>query len=134
MLVIAALCACLCAKQRLIEFSGKIGDWMCSLHFSSLLSFFSVENMYDVFMNIRDDEAEHCKTMKTCQTHGSLRSPHTVYSENATTDDDFGCIVPNTDCEGIVDCVKKSFTSQPWTKSSRQIWSIRAFVVHSIQI
>jgi hypothetical protein len=25
------------------------------------------ENLYDVFVNIRDDEAEHCKTMRACQ-------------------------------------------------------------------
>ncbi len=35
-----------------------------------------IENLYDVFLNIRDDEAEHCKTMKACQTDGNLRSPH----------------------------------------------------------
>ncbi|CAA2956763.1 ubiquinol oxidase 4, chloroplastic/chromoplastic isoform X2 [Olea europaea var. sylvestris] len=65
-----------------------------------------IENLYDVFMNIRDDEAEHCKTMKACQTHGSIRSPHS-YPEDAR-DDDSGCIVPEADCEGIVDCIKKS--------------------------
>ncbi|CAI7934487.1 unnamed protein product, partial [Closterium sp. NIES-54] len=26
-----------------------------------------VESLYDVFVNIRDDEAEHCKTMRACQ-------------------------------------------------------------------
>ncbi|KAI5672965.1 hypothetical protein M9H77_13329 [Catharanthus roseus] len=62
-----------------------------------------IENLYDVFLNIRDDEAEHCKTMKACQTHGSLRSPHS-YSE----DDDQSCILSEADCEGIVDCIKKS--------------------------
>ncbi|KAL6844141.1 hypothetical protein ACP4OV_025814 [Aristida adscensionis] len=35
-----------------------------------------IDNLYDVFVNIREDEAEHCKTMKSCQTPGSLRSPH----------------------------------------------------------
>lgn len=67
-----------------------------------------IENLYDVFMNIRDDEAEHCKTMKACQTHGNLRSPHS-YQENAL-EDDVGCILPETDCEGIVDCITKSVT------------------------
>ncbi|XP_071720583.1 ubiquinol oxidase 4, chloroplastic/chromoplastic-like [Rutidosis leptorrhynchoides] len=75
-----------------------------------------IENMYDVFMNIRDDEAEHCKTMKTCQTHGSLRSPHAVYKDNVTTEDDLGCVLPNTDCEGIVDCIKKSFSGPTYKK------------------
>jgi len=65
-----------------------------------------IQNMYDVFMNIRDDEAEHCKTMKACQTHGNLRSPH-------ASEDDLGCILPDADCEGIVDCIKKSITNPP---------------------
>eukprot|EP00268_Persea_americana_P030114 TRINITY_DN2916_c0_g1_i1.p1 TRINITY_DN2916_c0_g1~~TRINITY_DN2916_c0_g1_i1.p1 ORF type:complete len:368 (+),score=69.56 TRINITY_DN2916_c0_g1_i1:270-1373(+) len=71
-----------------------------------------IENLYDVFVNIRDDEAEHCKTMKTCQTHGSLHSPHSY-----TFEDDPGCVLPQADCEGIVDCVKKSVT--PQRKSSK---------------
>ncbi|KAJ0921006.1 putative ubiquinol oxidase (non-electrogenic) [Helianthus annuus] len=66
-----------------------------------------IQNMYDVFMNIRDDEAEHCKTMKACQTHGNLRSPH------ASEDDDLGCTLPDAGCEGIVDCIKKSITNPP---------------------
>ncbi|KAL4185018.1 hypothetical protein AMTRI_Chr10g3910 [Amborella trichopoda] len=66
-----------------------------------------VENLYDVFVNIRDDEAEHCKTMKACQTHGNLRSPH---SQPATTRDESGCPLSEADCEGIVDCIKNSVT------------------------
>ncbi|OIT19320.1 PREDICTED: ubiquinol oxidase 4, chloroplastic/chromoplastic [Nicotiana attenuata] len=65
-----------------------------------------IDNLYDVFMNIRDDEAEHCKTMKACQTHGSLRSPHTDPCDDP--EDDSGCPVPQADCVGIVDCIKKS--------------------------
>ncbi|KAJ8526258.1 hypothetical protein K7X08_028735 [Anisodus acutangulus] len=65
-----------------------------------------IDNLYDVFMNIRDDEAEHCKTMKACQTHGSLRSPHGKLCDES--EDDPGCPVPQTDCVGIVDCIKKS--------------------------
>uniref|UniRef100_A0A804M8L7 Ubiquinol oxidase n=1 Tax=Zea mays TaxID=4577 RepID=A0A804M8L7_MAIZE len=66
-----------------------------------------IDNLYDVFVNIRDDEAEHCKTMKACQTHGTLRSPHSMPNclEAATE-----CVIPENDCEGIVDCVKKSLT------------------------
>ncbi|KAI3800265.1 hypothetical protein L1987_28352 [Smallanthus sonchifolius] len=72
-----------------------------------------IKNMYDVFMNIRDDEAEHCKTMKACQTHGNLRSPHDAYNETVSSeDDDIGCILPDAECEGIVDCIKKSVTNQ----------------------
>ncbi|XP_026448127.1 ubiquinol oxidase 4, chloroplastic/chromoplastic-like isoform X2 [Papaver somniferum] len=70
------------------------------------------ENLYDVFLNIRDDEAEHCKTMKACQTHGNLRSPHSYQADDSHNiqNDDSGCIVPQADCEGIVDCLKKSAT------------------------
>ncbi|TYI81941.1 hypothetical protein E1A91_D05G188500v1 [Gossypium mustelinum] len=67
-----------------------------------------IENLYDVFMNIRDDEAEHCKTMKACQTHGNLRSPHS-YEEDGFEDTP-DCMIPEADCEGIVDCIKKSLT------------------------
>ncbi|GAB2212388.1 hypothetical protein Droror1_Dr00020350 [Drosera rotundifolia] len=53
-----------------------------------------IENLYDVFLNIRDDEAEHCKTMKACQTHGNLKSPHSVSQEE---EQDLGCDV-SQDC------------------------------------
>ncbi|CAN6236599.1 unnamed protein product, partial [Urochloa humidicola] len=66
-----------------------------------------IDNLYDVFVNIRDDEAEHCKTMKACQTHGNLRSPHSTQDSLET---DTECVTPENDCEGIVDCVKKSIT------------------------
>ncbi|KAF8769207.1 hypothetical protein HU200_006710 [Digitaria exilis] len=65
------------------------------------------DNLYDVFVNIRDDEAEHCKTMKACQTHGNLRSPHSTPN---CLEADRECVIPENDCEGIVDCVKKSLT------------------------
>jgi len=69
------------------------------------------ENLYDVFVNIRDDEAEHCKTMRACQTLGSLRSPHSIL-EDDDTEEESGCVVPEeAHCEGIVDCLKKSITS-----------------------
>ncbi|KAF7840576.1 ubiquinol oxidase 4, chloroplastic/chromoplastic [Senna tora] len=70
-----------------------------------------IENLYDVFVNIRDDEAEHCKTMKACQTHGNLRSPHSCAEDEF--EDDSVCALQTTDCEGIVDCLKKSITSDP---------------------
>ncbi|CAL9084665.1 unnamed protein product [Musa textilis] len=70
-----------------------------------------IENLYDVFMNIRDDEAEHCKTMAACQTHGNLRSPH---SNPKPLEDVSECAVSEAEagCEGIVDCVTKSLTSR----------------------
>lgn len=64
-----------------------------------------------MFLNIRDDEAEHCKTMRACQTHGNLRSPHSI--PDGASEDDTSCVLPQTDCEGIVDCLKKSVTSPP---------------------
>lgn len=67
-----------------------------------------IENLYDVFLNIRDDEGEHCKTMKACQTHGNLRSPHS----NSSDPCDAECAVPAADCEGFVDCFKKSFANR----------------------
>ncbi|XP_058758740.1 ubiquinol oxidase 4, chloroplastic/chromoplastic-like [Vicia villosa] len=70
----------------------------------------TIENLYDVFLNIRDDEAEHCKTMRACQTDGNLRSPHS-YAE----DDESVCTL-DAGCEGIVDCIKKSVTSNPAAK------------------
>ncbi|KAK4485042.1 hypothetical protein RD792_007650 [Penstemon davidsonii] len=75
-----------------------------------------IENLYDVFLNIRDDEAEHCKTMKACQTHGNLRSPHSYAVEALEDDDDSGCDLPQADCEGIVDCIKKSVADSPANK------------------
>ncbi|KAG2569607.1 ubiquinol oxidase 4, chloroplastic/chromoplastic-like [Panicum virgatum] len=66
-----------------------------------------IDNLYDVFVNIRDDEAEHCKTMKACQTHGNLRSPHSAHN---CSEADMECVIPENDCEGIVDRVKKSLT------------------------
>lgn len=40
-----------------------------------------VNNLYDVFVNIRDDEGEHVKTMVACQqpeAQITFKSPHTV--------------------------------------------------------
>lgn len=69
----------------------------------------NIENLYDVFVNIRDDEAEHCKTMKACQTPGILRSPHSA--ELHSQEDD---VVPAVACEGGgVEGVKVSLTPRP---------------------
>lgn len=40
-----------------------------------------VDNLYDVFINVRDDESEHVKTMVACQqleAQITFKSPHTV--------------------------------------------------------
>ncbi|XP_047957211.1 ubiquinol oxidase 4, chloroplastic/chromoplastic isoform X1 [Salvia hispanica] len=70
-----------------------------------------IDNLYDVFCNIREDEAEHCKTMKACQTHGNLQSPHSCTGD--ALEDDTGCILPEADCAGLADCIKKSITEPP---------------------
>ena len=44
----------------------------------------AVDNLYDVFINIRDDEGEHVKTMVACQqldAQTALRSPHALAIE-----------------------------------------------------
>lgn len=48
-------------------------------------------------------------TMKACQTHGNLRSPHSMQNCLET---DTECVIPEDDCEGIMDCVKKSLGSK----------------------
>lgn len=75
------------------------------------------ENLYDVFVNVRDDEAEHCKTMKACQTQGNLMSPH---HDTKSTEDDTGCSLPPAECAGIVDCVRKSISYPPRSENSSQ--------------
>lgn len=48
-----------------------------------------IENLYDVFVNIRNDEAEHCKTMIACQGNKSILSPHSpTPSAFQTADED----------------------------------------------
>ena len=51
--------------------------------------------------------------MKACQTHGNLRSPHSYVEEDDAFEDDSVCSLETTDCEGIVDCLKKSIKSEP---------------------
>lgn len=95
---------CSCGYQ--FDSTLKLMELWCILIFS--------ENLYDVFVNVRDDEAEHCKTMKACQTHGSLRSPHSYTAD--IPEEDSECVLPQADCEGIIDCLKKSAASKSPTK------------------
>ncbi|MEH1962127.1 MAG: alternative oxidase [Nostoc sp.] len=47
-----------------------------------------VDNLYDVFVNIRDDECEHVKTMQALQlpeARQTFKSPHTVFELVATS-------------------------------------------------
>jgi len=79
-----------------------------------------IDNLYDVFVNVRNDEAEHMKTMEFCQQPGNgLRSPSSkeamvLLSEEAclVSPENFeACKEEEEDnanersCEGLVDCV-----------------------------
>lgn len=73
-----------------------------------------IDNLYDVFVNVRNDEAEHMKTMEFCQRPGNgLRSPSTKEALGAMNDDcdDEVCEsavegeLDGRSCEGLVDCV-----------------------------
>lgn len=57
-----------------------------------------INNLYDVFVNIRDDEAEHVKTMIACQKPDAqltFKSPHTI-EVGATF------LVPNEEVKSVV--------------------------------
>lgn len=52
-----------------------------------------VDDLYDVFVNIRDDEREHVKTMVALQkpeARQTFKSPHTVFELIATSSDKTG--------------------------------------------
>ena len=47
-----------------------------------------VDTLYDVFINIRDDESEHVKTMVACQqpdAQKTFKSPHTLSLDSSNT-------------------------------------------------
>ncbi|CAN1129713.1 Ubiquinol oxidase 4, chloroplastic/chromoplastic [Linum perenne] len=71
------------------------------------------DTLYDTFVNIREDEGEHCKTMKACQTPGNLHSPHAYSDDDDAAGEDDECVVSEVECQGIVDCIKKSVSSGP---------------------
>ncbi|CAN1129711.1 Ubiquinol oxidase 4, chloroplastic/chromoplastic [Linum perenne] len=72
-----------------------------------------IDTLYDTFVNIREDEGEHCKTMKACQTPGNLHSPHAYSDDDDAAGEDDECVVSEVECQGIVDCIKKSVSSGP---------------------
>ena len=86
-----------------------------------------IENLYDVFLNVRNDEAEHMKTMQFCQLPGTiLRAPsesacvvgdgESKNAQSATNDDDDdddGTDAART-CEGLVDCVIRAQDEPTW--------------------
>lgn len=58
----------------------------------------AVDNLYDVFVNIRDDEAEHVKTMVACQAEdapSSFKSPHTLTPGTSTVFEETNPTVTN---------------------------------------
>lgn len=78
-----------------------------------------VDNLYDVFVNIREDEGEHCKTMHACQRPGNLNSPHAVYSKDKTVIDDVKeCVLPPAECNGILECIT---TSSSFASRARKV-------------
>ena len=82
-----------------------------------------VENLYDVFYNIREDEAEHCKTMLACQTRGNLRSPHSaIYAPAASPtsvkeEENLIEIIKDAECAGIIEC---ALTSSSFVERARK--------------
>jgi len=73
-----------------------------------------IDSLYDVFVNVRNDEAEHMKTMEFCQRPGNgLRSPSTMEALGAMNEEckDETCEsevegeLDGRSCEGLVDCV-----------------------------
>lgn len=56
-----------------------------------------VKTLYDVFTAIRDDEAEHCVTMRVCQSNGALHSPHDGVSLPEGEDP----------CAGVAECLSQ---------------------------
>ncbi|CAN0855846.1 Ubiquinol oxidase 4, chloroplastic/chromoplastic [Linum grandiflorum] len=80
-----------------------------------------IDTLYDTFVNIREDEGEHCKTMKACQTPGNLRSPHSYPEDAADEESSSECVVSEAECQGIVDCIKKSVSSPGATKQKQRV-------------
>ncbi|MCO5548571.1 hypothetical protein L7F22_002031 [Adiantum nelumboides] len=81
-----------------------------------------VDNLYDVFVNIREDEGEHCKTMVACQTPGRLSSPHAIgLQEKDEINEAKDNGLPPAECVGIVDCLvtSRSFASRAQRHSSK---------------
>ena len=84
-----------------------------------------IENLYDVFVNVRNDEAEHMKTMQFCQLPGTiLRAPSetgcAVGADDAAREGGAGAGVDDDEaeasrtCEGLVDCVIRAQDEPTW--------------------
>ena len=89
-----------------------------------------MENLYDVFCNIREDEAEHCKAMLAYQTRGNLRSPHSAMHAPAASPSAAPSVaqaeeklmeiikdLPPAECAGIIECV---LTSSSFVERARK--------------
>ena len=86
-----------------------------------------VETLYDTFVAVRDDEAEHMKTMAACQTADGIRSPHSEAMRSSACDvipdgdggsechdafDSIGTGSMSNQCRGLLDCVINSPTGK----------------------
>ena len=92
-----------------------------------------VATLYDVFVNVRDDEAEHMKTMQFCQLPGTiLRAPSAsarASGEAAEAGEASGKRDAKGDgadardatrvCEGLVDCVIRARVEPTWRADSK---------------
>ena len=88
-----------------------------------------IENLYDVFQNIRDDESEHGDIMRICQDKERLN--HSL-ARKPTMRDDFSqkhCNIANNDeiiiqierdndryCEGLLECVMNDLVPQRYSE------------------
>jgi len=91
-----------------------------------------IANLYDVFVNVRNDEGEHMKTMEFCQRPGNgLRSPSSreakvLLSIEACALEDEECeekleaSLGERSCEGLVDCVINFGTGAVETQAMKQ--------------
>ena len=84
-----------------------------------------IENLYDVFVNVRNDEAEHMKTMQFCQLPGTIlralgdwlrrrrrrRRDKEGGAGAGVVDDEAEA---SRTCEGLVDCVIRAQDEPTW--------------------
>ena len=81
-----------------------------------------IKTLYDVFENVRDDEAEHMKTMQFCQLPGSILRAPSERAENCLAEEASaetsasGDGDPSRSCEGLMDCVIRAQDEPNWQK------------------
>jgi ubiquinol oxidase len=71
-----------------------------------------LQNLFDVFVAIRDDEGQHVSTMQNCQRGGgAMHSPHV--SAAAAADGQLPASDSAEVCAGVVDCAVSNPTGWP---------------------